>query len=140
VATYVFRCDDCGLEVEEYGVIGTAPAHHRCYECNGKMVKVLGVGLAIHSDALPNKMHGVRAINEREAQWGESMPAYKRMRDRGLQPPNIDSAPGLENEVGDQLDIEHRHVIPRDTKGRDAVRNQISELQDTLSRHPGIVE
>jgi DNA-binding transcriptional regulator LsrR (DeoR family) len=66
------------------------------------------------------------------------MPAYKRMRDRGLQPPNIDSAVNLENEVGDQMDINHRQVIPTESKARDAVREQIGEVMETLAPHPKI--
>jgi hypothetical protein len=103
------------------------------------MTKVLGVGMAIHSDATPNKKHGVRATNRREALWSKSMPAYKRMRDRGLQPPNIESALTLEDRVADQLDIDHAPVIPNDTKGRTAVREQIGEIKETITKHPGIV-
>jgi hypothetical protein len=132
MATYVWRCNTCGEEIDEQVPIGTARSMRKC-DCGGRMSKVLGVGMAIHSDATPNKKHGVRAANRREDKWAKTMPAYKRMRDRGLQPPNIDSAVNLENEVGDQMDINHRQVIPTESKARDAVREQIGEVMETLA-------
>jgi hypothetical protein len=80
---------------------------------------------------------GRPAVRERE--WDKSMPAYKRMRDRGLQPPSIESATALENEVGDQTDINHRDIIPRDTKQRESMRRRIGETQEAIASHPGIV-
>jgi hypothetical protein len=138
MAVYIFQCKICRDEIEEAYPIGTARSMRRC-ACGGQMVKVLGRGMAIHSDALPNKLHGVHASNVREREWDKSMPAYKRMRDRGLQPPSIESATALENEVGDQTDINHRDIIPRDTKQRESMRRRIGETQEAIASHPGIV-
>lgn len=42
---------------------------------------------------------------------GPDRDAYKRMRRRGLQPPSVGGSARLEDQVGDQLDIDHRPLL-----------------------------
>jgi hypothetical protein len=60
---------------------------------------------AIAADALPNKLHGVRAANARESQWDKDMPAYYRLRKEGLQPKSVDGAHLVEQEARDPLEV-----------------------------------
>jgi hypothetical protein len=47
---------------------------------------------------MPTRAGGANAaaINAREKRWDQDMPAYKRLRDQGYQPPHIDGAAHLE--------------------------------------------
>ncbi len=46
-----------------------------------------------------------------EARWERDMPAYRRLRDNGLQPPHIDGCAQLETRASSQLEIEMGHLI-----------------------------
>lgn len=67
----------------------------------------IGVGVNISATALETKGGDVRAVDEREDRWHKDMPAYKRMRHRGMQPPQIDGSASLEEKVGDQFDVNY---------------------------------
>ncbi len=125
MASYVYRCAQCG-DTERTAPIGTAARETPCQSCGGVMRLVLGVGTYIAASATPNKRARVREIEQTEREWSADMPAYKRMRRRGLQPEHIDGCARLENEVGDQVDLNHRDLITqfgreRVTEGMDQV-------------------
>jgi hypothetical protein len=48
----------------------------------------------------------VKAINQREKGWNRDMPAYKRLRQQGLQPRQIDGAALLESSATEKWQIE----------------------------------
>lgn len=76
-----------------------------CPEC-GRIAPLHMASPAIAADALPNKKHGVRAINQREKNWDRDMPAYKRLRKQGLQPRGIDGAGDIEALADSPLEVE----------------------------------
>ncbi|MFP4512087.1 MAG: hypothetical protein ACLFRV_03965 [Acidimicrobiales bacterium] len=56
--------------------------------------------VAIAPSATPTRGDGKAAeVNAREARWHRDMPAYKRLRRDGLQPPQIDGSARLEQEL-----------------------------------------
>lgn len=106
MATYSYACDHCETMTETEAPIGTATRTLKC-EC-GKVAKLtMGRGLHIAAAATPNKKQGVRRIDAAEKRWETDMPAYKRMRRKGLQPPTIDGSAVLERGVDDQAHINY---------------------------------
>lgn len=108
---YVFECGHCGERHEETFPIGTAPSATGC-DCGKTAVLVIGAGVNIAPSALEARGAQARMTNEMEARWQKDMPAYKRMRNRGMQPKQIDGSADLENTVNDQLDIDMKDLTP----------------------------
>src|SRR5689334_891895 len=105
MALYRYRCLSCDFPVEIERPIGEQPRILRCAHCGGTAQQVLGVGLMIGAGALPNKRAGVLATTRKDKTLDSDLGAYKRMRDRGIQPKHIDGASKIENEVGDNFDV-----------------------------------
>lgn len=87
---------------------------------------------AIAADALPNKAHGVRAINEREKRWDVDMPAYKRLRKEGYHPKSIDGAHDVERDAKHPLEIEMGRKL-RYEDGRPATERDVERAQEMHS-------
>lgn len=104
---YAFRCEPCGVQREELHPIGEAPRTSHCHVCGFDTRLVIGAGVQIAPSALEGKGQQVRDSNATEARWQKDMPAYKRMRKRGMQPASIDGAAALEDTCHDQLDVEY---------------------------------
>lgn len=127
--TYVYRCEQCGDEDEITHGFDDTPTL-TCLACaSAPLVKVLGRGLYIGADALPNKRHGVRAADERERRLNDDLPAYKRMRRAGLQPPSTKGAAELErSEPSDQFDIDHGKLMKKHGASRARVEDTKAAL------------
>ncbi len=110
MAVYVYRCGECGRDIEQSAEFGTAARTSRCDECGSVMRLRIGAGVNISAAGFAAKGGIVREVDAREARWQKDMPAYKRMRHRGLQPEQIDGAARLEDKVGDQFDIKYQQV------------------------------
>lgn len=72
---------------------------------------------------MPSRNGGAQAarINQTDKAWEKDMPAYRRLRHDGLQPPRIDDCAALENHAKDQFEIEMGKLVP------DRVRPQVKE-------------
>jgi hypothetical protein len=107
----------CGETFELERPIGTAQRMTRC-SCGDTARLVIGEGVNIAPSALETKGARVREIDNTEAGWSKDMAAYKRMRDRGMQPQAIDGSARLEDSVGDQLDVELQKMNKSAQDGR----------------------
>lgn len=107
---YAYRCPHCGIEGDYEFRIGCAPRVLSC-DCGEFAEHVIGAGVQIAPSALETKGADARAGNEREGRWNRDMPAYARMRAKGMQPKQIDGSARLEDQVGDQLDIDHKNLL-----------------------------
>lgn len=127
---YVYRCEQCGAEEDVTHTFDETPTLS-CLACaSTPLVKVLGRGMFIGAAALPNKRHGVRAADRLESEWDRDLPAYKRMRDAGLQPPNTKGAELLERtDPSDQFDIDHKPIMDR----HGASRAQVEDTKAALA-------
>ena len=67
-------------------------------------------GFSVASAATPNRRAESHANNTREGRWHRDMGAYKRLRENGLQPPQIDGSALREKQGTDRFDIEERPV------------------------------
>lgn len=108
---YCYACDNCPDMTDLVASIGTARRIIACDSCGGIQRLMIGAGVNIAPSALENKGVTVRAADAREGRWNKDMPAYKRMRDRGMQPPQIDGSAQLEDRAGDQFDVQYRRLI-----------------------------
>jgi len=73
----------------------------------------LSVGVA--PSATPTRGHGIVAVetNAREARWQKDMPAYKRLREDGLQPKGIDGCAEVEAKASTVFEVEHNQVMTK---------------------------
>jgi len=70
-----------------------------CFGC-----RVAGVSFGANESTTRGAQ--VKAINQREKGWNRDMPAYKRLREQGLQPRQIDGAAMLESRATEKWQIE----------------------------------
>jgi hypothetical protein len=62
---------------------------------------------------MPNRHPGAVAGVRKDRQWDLDMPAYKRLRQNGVQPKRIADASTLEARATDQLEIELAQLVPK---------------------------
>lgn len=103
--TYRFVCPQEHETLQWHSIHADTVREIPCPECSRVAVLHLA-SPAIAADALPNKLHGVRATNATEARWDKDMPAYKRLRRDGLQPKHIDGSAAAEARAEHPLEIE----------------------------------
>ena len=133
---YAYRCD-CGIESAHTYDIGTAPRQAECPVCARPADLVIGAGVQIAPSALETKGHVVRIQEEMEDRWGKDMPAYRRMRNAGMQPKGIDGCAKLENEVGGQLEINHHALMQEHGVTREELIEKAEMAQEIMAE--GIV-
>lgn len=108
--TYTYRCIADDSDTERDYPIGTNPRVIRC-DCGRPARLVLGTGVYIAAAARPSTKGEVVRIDRRDQSFDKDATAYRRMRDRGLQPDRVDGCAKLEDKVGDQDDITYRAPI-----------------------------
>lgn len=69
--------------------------------------------VSIAPSATPSRTGGAEAkrIGDTEARWDKDMPAYKRLRHDGLQPPRIDGAAATERHAINEAEVEAGHAL-----------------------------
>lgn len=72
-----------------------------CFGC-----KIAGVRMGINEST--TRGSEVAKINERARNWDKDMPAYKRLRQNGLQPKSIDGSAALEAKAETAAQVEGR--------------------------------
>lgn len=122
---YVFSCTACGGSAEHQFPIGTARRVMACTSCGALARLVIGAGVNIAPSALETKGADVRAIDDKEAGWHKDMPAYYRMRHRGMQPKGIDGSAALEDKANDQMDVDFHHLY-----SKDVTRERVIDAQE----------
>lgn len=53
-----------------------------------------------------------KAASDRESRWEKDMPAYRRLRNQGYQPPHIDGSHALERDATTKFEIESGKAFP----------------------------
>lgn len=69
-------------------------------------------GVKFGSNPTTSRGARVAEINQRERGWNKDMPAYKRLRQQGLQPRQIDGCAVLEKHASERWQIEGAPVAP----------------------------
>ena len=124
MAAYDYHCSACGDVLEQTCDIGTAPRVTAC-DCGGIALLMIGTQVNVSEKGFVSKGARVREADGIEDRWSDDIPAYKRMRRAGLQPPSIDGAADLEKKVGDQADIEFRNILSKET-----TKERIGEISE----------
>ena len=86
--------------------------------------------VSVAASAMPSRHPEAVATNAREARWNQDMPAYKRLRQDGLQPAQIDGCAALEKHA------EHEKQIEMSTLG---FTGKQAEQADAISRDIGVM-
>jgi hypothetical protein len=69
------------------------------------------LSIAFSQAAMPTRKPGVVAAENRENRWSKDMPAYRRLRENGVQPRQIDGSAELEAKASTQAEIEIGHAF-----------------------------
>lgn len=123
--TYKYQCKKCEGFFEQWHSIHAESMGH-C-DCGGFGTKVyesmatLGIGKSGQQFA---------DTEARENRWHKDMPAYKRFRDKGMQPASIDGCDRLEATARNELEVK--------TNGRisvpdSVVRSSMADAQDIVA-------
>ena len=80
-----------------------------CFVCKISTVS-FGTG------TMPTRHPGSQAVEDREKRWAKDMPAYKRLRQQGLQPKTIDGAAHIEAKAETRFEVESGQVLPGQAK------------------------
>ena len=83
------------------------------------------LSVGISSTCLPNKGGPITAIKKREESWEKDMPAYKALREQGLQPPRIDGSAELASKAETKFEINRGKPMPK------KVRNAFEHVTET---------
>jgi hypothetical protein len=70
-------------------------------------------GISFGANPSTTKGQEVALINQRASNWEKDMPAYKRLRQNGLQPKTIDGAAALEARATTAAQIESRPDVEK---------------------------
>jgi hypothetical protein len=126
VSTYDYDCGACGDTTHLEFPIGTARRVLQC-DCGGIARLVIGRGVRISEKGFVTKGDRVREVDNMEDRWDHDIPAYRRMRHQGWQPPQVDGAAELEDRVGDQWDIDYRKQLSAGMK-KEHIREVSEEI------------
>lgn len=89
---------------------------HRCFKCREGTGCIKEVSFA--PSAMPNRYPAVQPVLDKDRQWDADMPAYKRLRNDGIQPPRIDDSAALEAHATDQFEIDMGKLVPKEMKSQ----------------------
>lgn len=107
---YVYHCPECDDETLGEFPIGQALRSLPCGNCAANALLVIGRGVQIAPSALESKGAKSREDGAREQRWMRDIPAYQRMRAKGLWPKHVDGAAQVEDSVDNQFDIDYGHL------------------------------
>lgn len=100
-----------------------APLSTPSYSCKCQCASFRehALGVTVSMSAMPTRKPVVVETTQREQRWERDMPAYKRLRDNGLQPKHIDGSGDMETRAIDSLEVEKGHLFGKDlAMARDA--------------------
>ena len=100
---YEYRCGSCEDTEDFWFKMGQAPRILTCDRCGGIAQLVIGAGVQI--GPLTAEARTDQQKYDREAD------AYKRLRDRGLQPEHVVGSSKVEDTCADAFDITYRHRL-----------------------------
>ena len=106
---------------------------HRDYVDGCYMCKIGTVTCDSSTRPTANVSQQALTINAREARWNKDLPAYKRMRDAGLQPKSTEGAARIEREATSRFEVESGQIIPHAEK---KIAQAIDMITDVTGSSP----
>lgn len=88
----------------------------RCFKCTEGTGCIRSVSFAPSS--MPNRFPQAKTVVDRDGRWDADMPAYRRLRDNGVQPKQIDGCAELETRATEQFEVEMGTIVPDYAKSR----------------------
>lgn len=123
---YSYRCEECA---EFYDIRHGfhEDTNHVCNKCEGKLNKYYG-HVVVAASCMPTRsITDFKATKAKYDNQCADMPAYKRLVQDGIQPPQIDGSAHLEKHGNSKLEIESGHVL---TPG--VFKKENARLQEAL--------
>lgn len=112
----------------------------RCFKCKEGTGCIRSISFA--PTAMPNRYPEATRIVQTDKQWDKDMPAYKRLRNNGIQPKRIDDSAELETRATEQFEIEMATIVPKDkqpqVKEGMAITKELEVQSQQLQRKPGV--
>jgi len=87
-------------------------------------IRSIGFGVG----TMPTRHPVSASVEAREKRWAKDMPAYKRMRQQGLQPKTIDGAADIELRAETRFEVESGQVLPGQAKKIETAVSAIESL------------
>ena len=102
---YRFACDKCGGGTEQWLSIHHEPDERPTVhaDCGGNLKLVI---MAVNTYGVGERGKATRKHDATESGWDRDMPAYKRLRREGHQPPSVDGCADLEARARSPFEIE----------------------------------
>lgn len=96
--------------------------------CNCESYRAHLMSISVSAAATPSRDRTAETVSasSKERAWDKDMPAYKRLREDGLQPAHIDGSARLEQTANDRIEIEAGRNY---TKREVGAIKEIKELQ-----------
>lgn len=140
MSLYPFRCqlNDCAGRLEVQAPVGSdvypplCPIAEAAGEEHGRMKRDYS-SVRMAPSATPTRRGGTAVIEatEREAKWAKDLPAYKRLRQQGLQPASTEGAAMMEAGANTRVEVEHGIDSPMAQAERAGV---LGDVQAALGR------
>jgi putative FmdB family regulatory protein len=99
--TYLNECADCYEQFSAWQSIHD-DSKPSC-SCGGQTVRVIS---RVNTHGIGVRGQRTREVDSTEARWDKDLPAYKRLRHNGYQPPSVDGCATLETEATSGFEIE----------------------------------
>ena len=112
----------------------------RCWKCKEGTGCIRGVSFSAIPGGARNQ-ETVR-INQTDKRWDKDMPAYKRLRNNGLQPKRIDDSAELEARATDQFEVEMGKIVPKSHRSQVkeglATAKELELAPSQMQKKPGV--
>lgn len=118
--TYRYSCTDCGETFEIWRSIHAEKMRTHA-GCGGRVTQILAIPMTY---GIGERGAHTREVDARESRWDKDLPAYKRFRDKGLQPRGIDGCDQLEATAKGRWHVEtgQPHTDDRINNAKDLAR------------------
>lgn len=86
----------------------------------------------------PTRSGNAEVVEAREKRWAKDMPAYKELRQQGLQPPRIDGAAKLAAKAETKFEIETGNILEGKAKEITTALNAFEDITGKSAMTPNI--
>lgn len=120
---YSYRCSEC-MNMYDIRHSVNDTTKNICNECGGELCKFYG-NVIVAASCMPTRsITDFEATKAKDLNQNKDMPAYKRLVQDGLQPPQIDGSAHLEKHANSKFEIEAGHVLGAQTFNKEKNRLQ----------------
>ena len=96
--------------------------------CDSQREHYLSIAVSAKATPSRDRSREVLKIDRKEDGWDADMPAYKRLRAQGFQPPQIDGCSELERKAETKHEVELGHLFPKERIGK--IKEDLHKAKD----------